>query len=41
MSEFVTPDAVVCFPGEAGEETKAFAELFPYGFTLEPQDGRR
>jgi cytidine deaminase len=41
MSEFVTPDAVVCFPGENGPETKAFAEIFPYGFTLEPRDGRR
>jgi cytidine deaminase len=40
MSEFVTPDAVVCFPGENGPETKAFEEMFPYGFTLEPRDGR-
>src|ERR1700691_407779 len=37
MSEFVTADAVVCFPGESGEETRPFAEIFPFGFTLEPQ----
>jgi cytidine deaminase len=37
MSEFVAPDAVVCFPGESGEETRPFAEIFPFGFTLEPQ----
>lgn len=37
MSEFVTPDAVVCFPGASGEETRPFAEIFPFGFTLEPQ----
>ena len=41
MSEFVTADAVVCFPGENGPETKTFAEIFPYGFTLEPRDGGR
>ena len=37
MSEFVTPDAVVCFPGEQGQETRPFAELFPFGFALEPR----
>ncbi|MGC2582282.1 MAG: cytidine deaminase, partial [Acidobacteriaceae bacterium] len=37
MSEFVTPDAVVCFPGENGLETRPFAELFPFSFTLEPR----
>ncbi|MGA7521344.1 MAG: cytidine deaminase [Acidobacteriaceae bacterium] len=37
MSEFVTPEAVVCFPGERGPETQPFAELFPFGFSLEPR----
>jgi cytidine deaminase len=37
MGEFVTPDAVVCFPGESGPETRSFAEIFPYSFTLERQ----
>jgi cytidine deaminase len=37
MSEFVTPDAVVCFPGENGPETLPFADLFPFGFVLEPR----
>jgi cytidine deaminase len=37
MSEFVTPDAVVCFPGDNGPETRPFAELFPFGFALEPR----
>jgi cytidine deaminase len=35
ISEFVTPDAVVCFPGEHGPEIRPFAELFPFGFSLE------
>jgi cytidine deaminase len=37
MSEFVTADAIVCFPGEQGPETRPFAELFPFGFALEPR----
>jgi len=37
MSEFVTSDAVVDFPGTAGPETKPFAEIFPNSFALEPQ----
>ena len=37
MSEFVTPDAVVYFPGENGEETRLFSELFPFRFHLDPQ----
>lgn len=41
MSEFVTSDAVVCFPGEHGPETRPFAEMFPYGFRFEPQEGAR
>ena len=35
MSEFVTADAVVCFPGESGPETRPFAEIFPCTFALE------
>ncbi|MFP5229026.1 MAG: cytidine deaminase [Acidobacteriota bacterium] len=35
MSEFVTPDAIVTFPGDHGPETKPFAEIFPYSFRLE------
>jgi cytidine deaminase len=41
MSEFVTGDAVVTFPGENGPETKPFAELFPNSFRFEPQGGSR
>jgi cytidine deaminase len=37
MSEFVTPDAVVDFPGASGPETKPFAEIFPNSFALEQQ----
>jgi cytidine deaminase len=35
MSEFVTPDAVVVFPGDAGIEIRPFAELLPFSFHLE------
>jgi|SRR5580698_4951582 cytidine deaminase len=35
MSEFVTPDAVVLFPGDAGNEIHPFVELFPFSFHLE------
>lgn len=41
MSEFVTPDAVVCFPGEHGPETRPFADIFPHSFRFEPQEGAR
>jgi cytidine deaminase len=37
MSEFVTADAVVSFPGAEGPETRSFAELFPWSFALERQ----
>jgi cytidine deaminase len=37
MSEFVTEDAVITFPGENGPKTMPFAELFPYSFRFEPQ----
>ena len=36
LSEFVTPDAVVLFPGESGTESRPFRELFPFAFHLEP-----
>lgn len=39
MSEFVTADAVVSFPGEHGPQVLPFAEIFPFSFTLEPQEG--
>ncbi len=39
LSEFVTADAVVRFPGENGPLTMRFAELFPCGFTLVSQEG--
>jgi cytidine deaminase len=35
MSEFVTPEAIVLFPGDAGDEVRPFAELFPFSFHLE------
>jgi cytidine deaminase len=35
MSEFVTADAVVTFPGDGGPETRLFAEIFPCSFRLE------
>jgi cytidine deaminase len=37
MSEFVTPDAVVCFPGVNGPEARSFAEVFPFTFVLETE----
>jgi cytidine deaminase len=37
LSEFVTADAVVTFPDETGPQTRSFAEIFPYTFTLETQ----
>jgi cytidine deaminase len=37
MSEFVTADAVVCFPGANGPETRTFAEIFPCNFVLETE----
>lgn len=41
MSEFVTPDAVITFPGERGAETRRFAEIFPFSFSFEPQGETR
>ncbi len=37
MSEFVTADAVVTFPGEQGWETMSFAEIFPICFHFVPE----
>jgi cytidine deaminase len=34
MSEFVTPDALVLFPGDGGVEIRPFAELLPFSFHL-------
>jgi cytidine deaminase len=34
LSEFVTPDAWVLFPGSAGQECVSFREVFPYSFEL-------
>jgi cytidine deaminase len=36
MSEFVTPDAVVTFPGDHGSVVRPFAEIFPCTFTFTP-----
>lgn len=40
LAEFVTPDAVVTFPGERGWETRRFAEIFPSCFRFEPGEAR-
>ncbi len=37
MSEFVTADAVVTFPGERGWETLPFAQIFPSSFHFVPE----
>jgi cytidine deaminase len=39
MSEFVTRDAVVTFPGEDGPRTMPFAEIFPSQFRFTPDEG--
>jgi cytidine deaminase len=36
ISEFVTPDAVVTFPGDHGPVVRPFAEIFPCTFTFTP-----
>lgn len=41
LSEFVTAEAVVCFPGAQGPETCLFAEIFPWSFRLDPQEGSK
>ncbi|WP_446742247.1 cytidine deaminase [Silvibacterium acidisoli] len=35
LSEFVSADAVISFPGPGGMESVPFAALFPYTFSLE------
>lgn len=35
LSEFVTADAVVMFPSNAGVEIRYFSELFPFSFQIE------
>jgi cytidine deaminase len=35
MSEFVTPHAVITFPGDQGPETLLFAQIFPHSFHFE------
>ena len=37
LAEFVTPDAVITFPGESGPQTLPFAEIFPCAFTFTPE----
>jgi len=37
MSEFVTADAVVTFPGERGWETVPFSQIFPSSFHFVPE----
>lgn len=37
LSEFVTADAVVTFPGARGWETMPFAQIFPSAFSFEPE----
>jgi cytidine deaminase len=37
LSEFVSPDAVILFPGDNGAELLPFAELFPFAFHLDSQ----
>ena len=36
MAEFVTPDAIITFPGDQGAQTVPFAEIFPCAFTFTP-----
>ncbi|HEV2277556.1 MAG TPA: cytidine deaminase [Acidobacteriaceae bacterium] len=37
LAEFVTPDAVITFPGENGPQTVPFTEIFPCAFTFTPE----
>jgi cytidine deaminase len=38
LSEFVTPDAVVCFSDLGGPETRSFAEFLPFTFAFSPEN---
>jgi cytidine deaminase len=37
LAEFVSPEAVISFPGDNGLEQRAFAEIFPFAFHLDPK----
>ncbi|HZD47504.1 MAG TPA: cytidine deaminase [Silvibacterium sp.] len=37
LNEFVSPSAVISFPGDAGLELRPFAEIFPFAFHLDPK----
>src|SRR5579875_100054 len=37
LSEFVTPEAIITFPGDSGPVTMPFAEIFPLGFRFDAQ----
>lgn len=40
LAEFVTPDAVITFPGDGGPQTMSFAKIFPFTFTFTPEAGQ-
>lgn len=40
LAEFVTPDAVITFPGDGGPETVAFTQIFPCAFTFTPDSNQ-
>ena len=40
LAEFVTPDAVITFPGDSGPQTMPFAEIFPCAFTFTPESNQ-
>jgi cytidine deaminase len=40
LAEFVTPDAVITFPGDAGPQTVPFVEIFPCAFTFRPESSQ-
>jgi cytidine deaminase len=37
LSEFVSPEAVISFPGDTGLEQRPFAQIFPFAFHLDPK----
>lgn len=37
LAEFVSPNAVISFPGDNGLELRPFAEIFPFAFHLDPK----
>ena len=40
LAEFVTPDALITFPGDSGPQTMPFAEIFPFTFTFTPESNQ-